>query len=118
VMLPPGWVVQDGQVLSVLDNCSARHPGNCVRARELLHGELVLHNPFGVQSVAKLDAGCEESWRMRTTARRSSLPLAVSSIGRPPGTMTCSPPARPTMVPAGVSKQVSPASVYQASGPE
>src|SRR5882672_10117332 len=39
-------------------------------------------------------------------------------MGGPPGTMTLDPPARPTILPSGVSRHVSPANVYQASGPE
>jgi hypothetical protein len=34
---------------------------------------------------------------------------------RTPGTITCEPPARPTIFPEGVSRQVSPVKVYQAS---
>src|SRR5438034_828252 len=57
-------------------------------ARKARSRRYYLHNPFGVQSGAWLDAGCEESWRMRTRARRFSLPVAVRYIGSPPGTMT------------------------------
>ncbi len=51
-------------------------------------------------------------------ARRVLFPVAVKCIGGPAGIMTAGPPARPTMLPSGVSRQVSPVIVYQASGPE
>ena len=47
------------------------------------------HRPFGFQSGAKLDGGFELSWRMSTSPRRISVPMAVSSIGGPPGIITC-----------------------------
>lgn len=46
------------------------------------------HNPFGVQSGAGVVGGCVESWRIRTNARRVSVPVAVRCIGGPPGTIT------------------------------
>lgn len=55
---------------------------------------------------------------MSTKARRCSVPVAVRCIDRPVGTITAGPPALPSCtLPSDVSKQVSPASVYQASGP-
>ena len=78
----------------------------------------VLHKPFGIQSSAGVVAGCDESCRISTSARRVSVPVAVRCIGGPPGTMTWAPPARPTIAPSGVSRHVSPANVYQASEPE
>lgn len=55
---------------------------------------------------------------MSTTARRYEVPVAVKSIGGPPGTIIGGPPARPNIAPCGVSRHDSPAMVYQASGPE
>ena len=42
---------------------------------------------------------CAASCRMRTSARRCSVPVAVRCIGGPPGTITGGPPARPTNFP-------------------
>jgi hypothetical protein len=47
-----------------------------------------LHNPFGCQSDAGVVAGCPKSCNMSTTALRVLEPLAVNSIGGPPGTIT------------------------------
>jgi len=55
---------------------------------------------------------------MSVSARRCCVPVAVSNMGGPPDTITDGPPAHPISLPLGVSKQVSAADVYQASGPE
>ena len=47
-----------------------------------------LHKPFGVQSLAGVVAGCDESCKISTKARRVSVPVAVRCIGGPPGTIT------------------------------
>src|SRR5215831_17858494 len=78
----------------------------------------LLHKPFGTQSCACVVGGLVESWSIKTKARRVSVPVAVRCIGGPSGTMTNEPPARPTILPSGVSRHVSPVKVYQASGPE
>jgi hypothetical protein len=77
----------------------------------------LLHNPFGFQLCSGEDAGFDESWRISTRDLRWTVPVAVRCIGGPPGTIMWF-PTLPTCLPSGVSKQVSPASVYQASGPE
>ena len=53
------------------------------------------HSPFGVQSDAKVVCGLDASCRIRTTASRTSVPVAVRAIGGPSGTITGGPPARP-----------------------
>src|SRR5439155_644465 len=75
-----------------------------------------LHNPLGVQSDARMPEGSDVSCKMRTSERRFSVPVAVSFIGGPAGTIVLS-PARPTSLPLGVSRHTSPDNVYQASGP-
>src|SRR5207245_10760802 len=75
-----------------------------------------LHNPLGVQSDTGMPEGWDVSCRMSTSDRRFSVPVAVSFIGGPAGTIVLS-PARPTSLPLGVSRHTSPDNVYQASGP-
>lgn len=75
-----------------------------------------MHSPFGAQLWTMAPGGFELSWRTSTMARRFSVPVAVRCIGKSPRTITGGPPARPTCEPSGVSRQVSPFIVYQASG--
>src|SRR5437899_2183613 len=75
-----------------------------------------LHNPLGVQSDTGMPEGWDVSCKMSTSERRFSVPVAVSFIGGPAGTIVLS-PARPTSLPLGVSRHTSPDNVYQASGP-
>src|SRR5262249_10191968 len=75
------------------------------------------HKPFGFQSGANMPYGIDESCKTNTSARRVSAPVAVNSMGGPPGMITVS-PGRAALRPAGVSRHVSPLRLYQASGPE
>ena len=77
-----------------------------------------MHSPFGVQSDARISQGCDVSVSRRTSTsqRLCALPVAVRCIGGPAGTRVLS-PARPIILPSGVSTHSSPAVVYYASGP-
>jgi hypothetical protein len=57
-----------------------------------------LHKPLGTQSCSGVVARIDESWRMRTRARRCSVPVAVRCIGGPPGTITGGPPRTPDLL--------------------
>jgi len=73
-----------------------------------LSSNQVPQSPLGVQPDAGTFHGCDELCRTRTIERRCSAPALVSRIGRSPAKRIGLPPARPTILPCGVSKQTSP----------